>query len=79
MKIYEMAKFIGNIEYYVPGDDVETYLERLERLLKLNSIKPEDQKDYFLTLIGPEAYAKLKSLAVPNLIKDLGFEALKEN
>lgn len=72
-----MTKFFGTIEFFVPGDDVESYIERIERLFSINATKAEDKVNYFLTLIGAVAFSKLKSLILPNLIKDMSYEDLK--
>lgn len=72
-----MTNFFGTIEFFVPGDDVESYIERIERLFSINATKAEDKVNYFLTLIGAVAFSKLKSLILPNLIKDMSYEDLK--
>ena len=73
-----MEKFFGTIEFYVAGDDIVSYLERMDRLFKLNKVtEAEDKVEYFLTLIGPDAYKKLKTLVMPAKIETKTYEQLK--
>ena len=74
-----MAKFFGTIEFYVAGDDTVSYLERMDRLFKLNKVtaEAEDKVKYFLTLIGPDAYKKWKTLVIPAKIETKTYEQLK--
>ena len=71
------VKFFGSIEQFAPGDDVESYLERLERLLVINAIKTEEHVNYFLTLIGGVDYTKLKTLVIPKKVESLTYDELK--
>lgn len=50
--------FIGSIEQFLPGDNFEDYIERMEQLFLINDTPENKKVAFFLTLIGPESYKK---------------------
>ena len=60
-----MAK-IGHIsEFNVTNDDWDIYVERVKLFLKANSVKNDMKVATFLTIMGNEAYKKLRTLCAP--------------
>lgn len=71
-------KFFGGIGVFTPGDDINTYLKRMDNLFELNNIKDESKLTYFVTFIGGEVYKILKSLLEPKPVKGTSYADLKK-
>ena len=68
---------IGSIEHYDPArDDFEAYMERMELFFEVNCVT-EKQVSFFITLIGPDTYAILRNLLVPESPKSKSLAELK--
>lgn len=74
-----MANSIGNIGEFQEGKETfECYSERLEQYFIANNIGEDRAVSVFLTVIGPNAYALLKSLVSPRKPKDMELKDLQD-
>ena len=74
-----MTTTIGNLSEFVPQKEkIAAYLERVELFFEANGIKDEKQVPVFLTAIGGETYALLRSLLAPAKPSSKTFTELKE-
>ncbi|XP_055910453.1 uncharacterized protein K02A2.6-like [Eupeodes corollae] len=72
-----MSGFIGRIEYFNTGDNFNSYIERLNHLLKLNKITTDDDKVSFLIGVGGgDLYNISKTLVAPKKPDDLKYDEL---
>lgn len=67
---------LGKIENFVPGEDFNDYVERLEQFFILNDIEEEKKVACLITLLGQETYAILKKLISPVEAKTQGYVEL---
>lgn len=74
-----MAKFVGSIEPYVPGNNFESYQDRLAQFFAINGIKDELKVPLFITILGADNYEVLKSLTVPETPSKLKFDELMKH
>ena len=71
-----MAK-IGHIsEFNVTNDDWDIYGERVKLFLKANAVKNDTKVATFLTIMGNEAYKKLRTLCAPEPAETKSFDEL---
>ena len=71
-----MAK-IGHIsEFNVTNDDCDIYVERVKLFLKANAVKNDMKVATFLTIMGNEAYKKLRTLCAPEPAETKSFDEL---
>ena len=76
-----MAKStIGSMAPFIEGEEeFESYAQRCENWLKINKVTTEEDKLlYFLTLIGPKAYALVKSLVFPKKPEESTYTEVKD-
>ncbi|XP_075157818.1 uncharacterized protein LOC142231085 [Haematobia irritans] len=67
---------IGNIEPYLPGENFNSWVARVEQFFVVNDVNENKQVPLFITLIGAEAYEILASLTVPLKPKDKSISQL---
>lgn len=67
---------VGHIETFNVGQDWSIYEERLEQYLLANFVEEERRVPVLLSVIGQEAYEKLKDLCDPDLPRDKTLEEL---
>jgi hypothetical protein len=69
----------GAIESFnVSGGDFDSYVERFEQFLKINSIKTDMKVPMFITYCGSETYEVLKHLMIPDTPVTQPYEKIKE-
>ena len=74
-----MTTTTGTLSEFVPQKEkIAAYLERVELFFKANGIKDEKQVPVFLTAMGGETYALLRSLLAPVKPTSKTFTELKE-
>ena len=72
-----MAATIGRIGEFLEGkEDIECYLERMSLFFTANNVSDIRAVSVFLTVVGPAAYALLKSLCSPQKPSDKTIEQL---
>lgn len=70
-------KFIGVVYPFTPGDCIETYLEHMGHLFKLNKYNDDDTKKSFLvTAIGIDNFKILTNLLKPAKMDDKKYDDL---
>lgn len=73
-----MAKqVIGHIEPFVIGDDCKDYIERMDSLIKLNSIAETDQMSFCVGFCGADLYKIIKSCIAPVDITTIKYAEMK--
>ncbi|XP_055915366.1 uncharacterized protein K02A2.6-like [Eupeodes corollae] len=70
------SQSLGKLEEYEPGEDFESYEDRLRIYFQLNEIKEERKALILLSLIGKNTYAILKNLVQPKKPNDISFDKL---
>ena len=74
-----MTTTIGNLLEFSPQKEkISAYLEHVELFFEANGIKEDKQVPVFLTAIGGETYALLRSLLAPDKPSSKTFAQLKE-
>ena len=68
----------NNIETYVAGENFESWIERVEIVLKINKVKEDDKVDYMISMGGADLYDVAKSLISPKKLSEIKYEELKE-
>ena len=69
----------GSIQEFQPDSEiVSTYLERMQLFFTANSVPQEKQVPVFLSVVGPKAYALLRSLLSPQLPHTRTYEELED-
>ncbi|XP_075150498.1 uncharacterized protein LOC142224602 [Haematobia irritans] len=67
---------IDNIEPYLPGENFNSWVARVEQFFVVNDVNENKQVPLFVTLIGAETYEILASLTVPLKPKDKSISKL---
>ena len=70
------SNFACSRDYDPKGDNIITYLERLQLYFEANGVKDENKVAVLLTVIGARAYETLRSLLAPALALDTSFGEL---
>lgn len=47
---------IGTIDHYHTGKSFSNYVERFEIMCKLNKVKPDEMKQWFISLSGDDVF-----------------------
>ena len=72
------AQAFGRLEAFEPeGENISTYLERVELYFAANGIAEEKQTSVLLTVIGTKNYGIIKSLVAPARPKDKTYAELE--
>lgn len=56
---------LGSLEPFVPGNNFEEYLERLQQFFMLNEVQENKKVSFLITFLGQEAYSLLRKLTLP--------------
>ena len=67
-----MAVTVIKFEPYNEEEDIEQYFEKLEMFLLANGVKDDKKVGHVLSGIGAKAYAILRNLLAPHVIRDGG-------
>lgn len=68
---------IGRIEAYVIGDDFNDYIERMDAVIKLNSVAEADQMSFCIGFCGADLYKIIKACVAPTKIVDIKYSEMK--
>ena len=71
-----MAKTGHITEFNVTNDDWDIYVERVKLFLKANAVKNDMKVATFFTIMGNEAYKKLRTLCAPEPAEAKSFDEL---
>lgn len=63
--VSQKMPLIGTIEPFLPGQDFDSYEDRLSSFFLINGITEETRVPYFVSIMGAEMYQILKSLTMP--------------
>ncbi|KAF2886768.1 hypothetical protein ILUMI_19405, partial [Ignelater luminosus] len=67
---------IGSVSEYKPGEDWQTWEERLDEYFEANYVDEHKKVPVLLTLLGSQAYKTIKDLCDPDLPKSKSYEEL---
>lgn len=67
----------NNIEAYVAGENFESWIERVEIVLKINKVADNEKTDYMISMGGADLFQVAKSLISPKTLADVKYEELK--
>ena len=69
-------------EFDPKKESIEDFVERFEFYRVANGIRGDNadkKKAHFVTLLGQETFAKLKTLASPTAVSELTLDAIKQH
>lgn len=65
---------IGTIDHYHVGKSFSNYIERFEIMCNLNKVKPEEKKQWFISLSGDDVFDEIKLLFPKKNVEDLDYD-----
>lgn len=67
---------IGTIDHYHTGKSFSNYVERFEIMCKLNKVKPDEKKQWFISLSGDDVFDEIKLLFPKKDVNDLDYDEM---
>lgn len=72
----QMVQIVGSISEYTPGDNFESYAERLEQYMIVNAFDEAKKVAILICSIGAAAYELLRKLVLPRKVTQFSYEEL---
>ncbi|XP_062698553.1 uncharacterized protein K02A2.6-like isoform X1 [Aedes albopictus] len=67
---------IGTIDNFHAGKSFSNYVERFEIMCNLNKVKPEEKKQWFISLSGDDVFDEIKLLFPKKNVNDLDYDEM---